>query len=68
MLATSHGFVPWDDSHHPQLSLTDGKVDGRFAFINANNTPRIAKIDLTTFKTTEIIEIQIQVVITDHLI
>jgi len=26
-------------------------------FINANNTPRIAKIDLTTFKTTEILEI-----------
>lgn len=39
------------------MSLTDGKVDGRYAFINANNTPRIAKIDLTTFKTTEIIEI-----------
>lgn len=57
MLNTSHGFVPWDDSHHTQLSLTDGKVDGRYVYINANNTPRIAKIDLTTFKTTEIIEI-----------
>ncbi|WP_415062292.1 Sec-dependent nitrous-oxide reductase [Bdellovibrio sp.] len=57
MLNTSHGFVPWDDSHHPQLSLTDGKVDGRYAYINANNTPRIAKIDLKTFKTTEIIEV-----------
>lgn len=57
MLTTSHGFVPWDDSHHTQLSLTNGKIDGRYAFINANNTPRIAKIDLTTFKTTEIIEI-----------
>lgn len=57
MLNTSHGFVPWDDSHHPQLSLTEGKVDGRYAYINANNTPRIAKIDLKTFKTTEIIEI-----------
>lgn len=57
MLNTSHGFVPWDDSHHPQLSLTDGKVDGRYVYINANNTPRIAKIDLKTFKTTEIIEI-----------
>lgn len=57
MLTTSHGFVPWDDSHHTQLSLTDGVVDGRYVFINANNTPRIAKIDLKTFKTTEIIEI-----------
>ncbi|MDT3739683.1 MAG: Sec-dependent nitrous-oxide reductase [Candidatus Kapabacteria bacterium] len=57
MLETSHGFVPWDDAHHPELSMTDGVHDGRWAFINGNNTPRIARIDLTTFKTTEIIEI-----------
>jgi nitrous-oxide reductase len=24
MLTTSHGFIPWDDSHHPELSQTDG--------------------------------------------
>src|SRR5690606_10383168 len=35
MLNTSHGFVPWDDSHHPQLSQTDGVTDGRWLFINA---------------------------------
>ena len=57
MLNTSHGFVPWDDSHHTKLSQTDGIADGRWLFINANNTPRIARIDLTTFKTAEIIEI-----------
>lgn len=57
MLETSHGFVPWDDAHHPELSMTNGEHDGRWAFINGNNTPRIARIDLTTFKTTEIIEI-----------
>lgn len=57
MLNTSHGFIPWDDSHHPKLSQTNGEIDGRFLFINGNNTPRIAKIDLTTFETTEIIEI-----------
>ncbi len=57
MLNTSHGFVPWDDSHHPDISQTNGEVDGRWIFINGNNTPRIAKIDLTTFETTEIIEI-----------
>ena len=57
MLNTSHGFVPWDDSHHPDISQTKGELDGRFLFINGNNTPRIAKIDLTTFETTEIIEI-----------
>ncbi|PSJ77136.1 nitrous oxide reductase [Sphingobacteriales bacterium UPWRP_1] len=57
MLNTSHGFVPWDDLHHPELSQTDGEVDGRWVFGNANNTPRIARIDLKTFRTAEIIEI-----------
>ncbi len=57
MLMTTFGFVPWDDSHHPKLSLTKGEHDGNFLFINGNNTPRIARIDLTTFETTEIIQI-----------
>ncbi|NTV83463.1 MAG: Sec-dependent nitrous-oxide reductase [Bacteroidales bacterium] len=57
MLNTSFGFVPWDDAHHPELSQTNGVPDGKYLFINGNNTPRIAKIDLTTFETTEIIEI-----------
>lgn len=57
MLETSYGFVPWDDSHHPDLSQTNGEVDGRWCFINANNTPRIARISLQTFETEEIIEI-----------
>lgn len=57
MLMTSHGFIPWDDAHHPEMSMTDGVPDGRFVFINGNNTPRIARIDLHDFKTKEIIEI-----------
>ena len=57
MLNTSHGYVPWDDLHHIALSTTKGEHDGRWAFANANNTPRVARIDLTTFETTEIIEI-----------
>jgi len=57
MLNTSHGFVPWDDLHHPDLSQTNGEVDGRWLFANGNNTPRIARIDLKTFRTAEIIEI-----------
>lgn len=57
LLHTSHGFVPWDDAHHPELSQTNGVTDGRWIFINGNNTPRIARIDLTTFETAEIIEI-----------
>ena len=57
MLNTSHGFVPWDDQHHIALSQTNGEHDGRWAFANGNNTPRIARIDLTTFRTSEILEI-----------
>jgi nitrous-oxide reductase len=57
MLNTSFGFVPWGDAHHPDLSQTNGIIDGRWCFINENNTPRIARIDLTTFETTEIIEL-----------
>jgi nitrous-oxide reductase len=57
MLNTSHGFVPWDDLHHISLSVTNGEHDGRWAFGNANNTPRVARVDLTTFETTEILEI-----------
>ncbi|MBL0331229.1 MAG: Sec-dependent nitrous-oxide reductase [Bacteroidetes bacterium] len=57
MLNTSHGMVPWDDLHHVQLSKTNGEADGRWVFGNANNTPRVARIDLTTFRTAEIIEL-----------
>ena len=57
MLNTSHGFVPWDDLHHTELSQTNGEIDGRWVFGNANNTPRVARIDLTTFRTQEIIEL-----------
>jgi len=57
MLNTSHGYVPWDDLHHIALSQTNGQHDGRWAFGNGNNTPRIARVSLSTFKTEEIIEI-----------
>jgi nitrous-oxide reductase len=57
MLNTSHGFIPWDDQHHLDLSQTDGNIDGRWIFANANNTPRVARVDLSTFHTAEIIEL-----------
>ncbi len=57
MLNTSHGFIPWDDLHHPDISQTNGELDGRWIFVNANNTPRIARISLETFETEEVIEI-----------
>ena len=46
MLNTSHGFIPWDDLHHPDISQTNGELDGR-----------IGRISLSTFETEEIIEI-----------
>lgn len=57
LLETSYGFVPWDDAHHPELSQTNGIPDGRWIFINGNNTCRVARIDLSTFETVEIIEL-----------
>ncbi len=57
MLMTSYGFVPWDDAHHPELSQTDGIPDGRWIFINGNNTPRVARVSLSSFETEEIVEI-----------
>ncbi|MCC7401062.1 MAG: Sec-dependent nitrous-oxide reductase [Chitinophagaceae bacterium] len=57
MLNTSHGFIPWDDLHHVEMSLTDGSPDGRWVFGNGNNTPRVARLDLKTFRTAEILEL-----------
>ena len=57
MLNTTFGFIPWDDAHHPELSQTKGVPDGRWLFINGNNTPRVARIDLTRMETDEILQI-----------
>jgi nitrous-oxide reductase len=57
MLNTSHGYIPWDDSHHSELSQTNGEIDGRWIFVNGNNTPRVARVNLSTFRTDEIIEV-----------
>lgn len=57
MLNTTHGFVPWDDLHHVNMSQTNGEIDGRWVFVNGNNTPRVGRVDLKTFRTAEIIEI-----------
>ena len=57
MLNTSHGFVPWDDLHHVAISTTNGEHDGRWVFANGNNTPRVARVSLKSFRTEEILEI-----------
>jgi nitrous-oxide reductase len=51
------GGYTWGDSHHPGFSETDGEYDGRWLFINDNAQGRLARIDLSDFKTKEIITI-----------
>ena len=49
------GRFNWGDVHHPGLSQTGGKYDGRWLFVNDNANNRIARIDLRDFKTKQIL-------------
>lgn len=48
------GGFTWGDAHHPSLSETNGDYDGRWLFISDNANNRMARIDLTDFKTKQI--------------
>lgn len=49
------GRFTWGDVHHPGLSKTDGNYDGRWLFVNDNANNRVARIDLSDFKTKQIL-------------
>ena len=47
--------ITWGDTHHPDISKTNGDFDGQYLFINDKSTPRIAVISLKDFETTQIV-------------
>lgn len=47
----------WGDSHHPALSETDGKYDGRFLYINDRAHGRIGMVDLSDFRAKQVLKV-----------
>ena len=47
----------WGDAHHPALSETDGKYDGRWIYINDRAHGRIGMADLADFRAKQIMQV-----------
>ena len=47
----------WGDAHHPALSETAGRYDGRYIYINDRAHGRIGMADLSDFRTKQILKV-----------
>jgi nitrous-oxide reductase len=47
----------WGDAHHPALSETNGKYDGRWIYINDRANGRIGMADLGDFRTKQVLQV-----------
>ncbi|TFD36329.1 Sec-dependent nitrous-oxide reductase [Cryobacterium sp. TMT1-62] len=54
---TKSNLLSWGDTHHPALSETEGRYDGRWLYVNDRANGRIGMVDLADYKTKQIYDI-----------